>query len=295
MSYRRALFLADVLRKADLDVREVSGWKTRGRPPEVGSFDPRAQIFHHDASARGRSSGVLEMIRDGRPGIPGPLSQLWESFGTIYVVASGRCNHAGVGAGWGRIPRDNGNAYAIGWETDHTTGEPWADGEVEILARGMAAVSIALAIDPLESLAMHREYAPDRKIDPSGINADRYRKRVAAQMSELREEWKVAKPVVLRALDVVDLSDVRRAARRDPSTPGNLGTTGSRRDVFTVERWLAAEGLLEREPNGSYDRATVDAYRRFERRVLGHESPDGIPGLVGLTKLARRHDGGVRR
>lgn len=295
MTYRRALFLADALRRADLDVREVSGWQTRGRPPEIGSFDPRALMLHHDASARGRSPGVLGMLEQGRPGIPGPLSQLWESFGTWYVVASGRANHAGVGDGWGRIPRDLGNTYAIGVETDHTTGEPWAEGEVGILARGFAALSVVMAIEPSEALSLHREYAPDRKIDAAGINGDRFRGRVAAQMVELRAAWNRPRPVVLRKLDVVDLSDVRRAALHDPSTPGVEGTEGARRDVFTVEKWLHAEGLLDRKPNGSYDDATVEAYRRFEKRVLGFEHPDGIPGLVGLTKLARRHDGGVRR
>lgn len=297
MTYVRALFLADVLRRADLHVREVDGWRTRGRPASVGSFDPRALMLHHDASSKGPSPSVLRIIRDGREGLPGPLSQLWHTFGVWHVVASGRCNAGGLGNGWGRIPRDSANTYAIHVETDHTTGEPWREDDLDSLVRGFAALADAMSIDPARSLCGHKEYAPTRKIDPAGISMDAFRIKVERTMRDLRASRDRPVPRRVTKLKTVDLSDLRAAARRDPDTPGDLGTPGSRRDVFTVEGWLAREGFLgERRRDGDWSEATRRAYADWQRH-LGFRGQDanGIPGLVSLTKLARAHNATVRR
>ena len=174
-------WLADVLRTAGCTVVEEDGWKTRGRD---GSFSPKAIMLHHDASPAGETSNGVDVIRDGRPDLEGPLSQLWLAYdGTWHVVAAGRANHAGEGGPWGVIAHDQGNRDAIGIETDHTTDEKWTDGQRSEALRGVHALCKHLAIttrDEIDrAITAHKEYAPDRKIDPDPMDMDRARDQLA--------------------------------------------------------------------------------------------------------------------
>ncbi len=174
-------WLADVLRAEGLTVNEFPGWKTRGRP---GPFAPKGWILHHDASAKGLSLYEPKFLAvTGRPaeGIPAPLAQTWVAKdGQWWVLAAGRCNHAGAGAGWGAIRAGQGNADSGGTEWDHTVGEGVTDVEWDSLTRGFAAITRRLGVDPADAVCGHREYAPGRKIDPTDVNLDTFRRRVKA-------------------------------------------------------------------------------------------------------------------
>src|SRR3546814_2488780 len=70
---------------------------------------------HH--TGPGSEKGLLELIRDGRPDLAGPLSQLFlPKSGVFHVIAAGRTNHAGNGS-WHGIT--SGNAQAIGIEAQN--------------------------------------------------------------------------------------------------------------------------------------------------------------------------------
>lgn len=103
-----------------LEVLEVPGWPDRGY---TWARVPIGIIDHHDASSRKSGEwGSLGVIRDGRPGIPGPLSQFQigrclDNRPRLAVVAAGRANHAGRGGPiWGLVPRDAANAWVYGAE-----------------------------------------------------------------------------------------------------------------------------------------------------------------------------------
>lgn len=173
MSQDRLTWLADVLRAAGVPVVEHAGWKSRGRP--TGDFHPRGIMLHHDASPAGASSGAVDVILNGRAGLPGPLSQLWLDYaGRWHVVAAGRANHAGIGQ-WGSCPANAGNAYFLGIETDHTANEQWSAGQSEYGIRGLIALCDKLGIrdnatELRKWLCAHKEYAPTRKVDPDPLN-----------------------------------------------------------------------------------------------------------------------------
>jgi hypothetical protein len=174
-------WLADVLRAAGCRVVEEDGWKTRGRD---GSFAPKAIMMHHDASPAGETSNGVDVIRDGRPGLGGPLSQLWLAYdGTWHVVAAGRANHAGEGGPWGVIAHDQGNRDGIGIETDHTTDEKWSDPQRSEGLRGVHALCQHMGIDTAaeidRAVTAHKEYAPDRKVDPDPMDMDNARHQLA--------------------------------------------------------------------------------------------------------------------
>jgi hypothetical protein len=259
----------------------------------VGSFNPRALMLHHDASNVGPSPDMAKFIaQTGRPRIPAPLAQCWvDTKGTWHVLASGRSNHAGIGGGFGRIPRDSGNTYAIGVETDHTTGERFPAAQLDAIIRGFAALAVAMRIDPANSVCGHKEYAPGRKPDPHPLDMREFRGKVSQQMAAIRAT-NGRPPAVKRppTTVVVDLSNVRAAARVDPKAA--QGHVTHKADVLVVERALKAEGLLETDRvDGSFGTMTVAAYAKFQRK-LGFKGTDadGIPGLTSLTKLGQQHN-----
>jgi hypothetical protein len=292
-TYRRALFLVEVLKRAGLEVRSMPDWQTRGRPKSTGGFDPRAIIFHHDASAKGPSPDEAKFIAlTGRPPkIPAPLAHCWVGTdGVWHVLASGRTNHAGLGSGFGRIPKDSGNTYAIGVETDHTSKENWAPGQLEAITIGFAALADAMSIDPMRSVCGHREYAPGRKIDPSRVDMDAFRRDVAEHMRHLRGGRSHPPPHAAPATTSrVDLSDVVEAAVHDPGHPGQKAHP---LQVTTVQKALVAEDLLaQTHVSGSFDKATKDAYTAWQHACgfTGGSTDDGVPGWASLTRLGHRN------
>ena len=183
------IWLADVLRKAGLDVVEVPGWQHRGtHGSDMGSIE--GVILHHTAcgSAKGDMPS-LGTLKSGRSDLPGPLSQLGLGRkGDWYVVAAGRCNHAGRGL-WKGIRA--GNTHLIGIEAENSgfihgpLAEPWPDVQIESYAKGVAAILNHIGKD--ESWAVrHAEYAlpKGRKTDAS-FDGDWFRAKVKKYQEEL--------------------------------------------------------------------------------------------------------------
>jgi hypothetical protein len=142
-------------------------------------------MLHHDASPAGETSNGADVIINGRPGLEGPLSQLWLDYdGRWHVIAAGRASHAGEGGPWGVIAHDQGNRDAIGIETDHTTDEEWSDLQRSEALRGVHALCQRLGITTSEEIdravTAHKEYAPDRKVDPDPMDMDAARAKLAA-------------------------------------------------------------------------------------------------------------------
>lgn len=157
-------WLADVLRGAGLAVEEADGWKTRGRGPMT---TVRGILCHHTAGPMKGDRPSLGTVRDGRPDLEGPLSQLFLTRGGVFIVlAAGRCNHAGVGI-WQGVTTGNSSFIGIEAENAGTPQDPWPDIQMDAYIRGCAAILKDLGLDDV-MVAGHREYAVPRgrKIDP---------------------------------------------------------------------------------------------------------------------------------
>ena len=118
----RALWLPKAMNETGLPVYVVPGWEGRG----VETFSPRGGVIHHDGyKANVATRNAISLLANGR-GQPnplaGPLCQIWiddDNEGTpeqgdpcVYVIASGRANHAGPG-GWNGL---SGNTMVWGIE-----------------------------------------------------------------------------------------------------------------------------------------------------------------------------------
>lgn len=173
-------WIADVLRGAGCKVVELAGWKTRGRP---GVFGPvQGVLCHHTAGSRKGNAPTLNLIVEGRPDLPGPLSQLHLARdGTFTVISGGRCNHAGAGK-WQNVTSGNSSFIGIEAENAGDGKDPWPDIQMEAYAKGCAAILKHIG-KPVIMCVGHKEYATPlgRKIDPS-FNMTAFRARVKAFM-----------------------------------------------------------------------------------------------------------------
>jgi len=159
---------ADILRSAGLTVIEVDGWKTRARsggaPYQPGR--PVAVMVHHTASGP-RSDGQSDVnyIISGSP--VAPISNLYlDRAGVAWVCASGPTNTNGAGGPLGTVPKDQMNAHAIGIEIANTgVGEPYPTAQQDAVVKMVRALCSSYGISQVYS---HFEWAPGRKIDPTG-------------------------------------------------------------------------------------------------------------------------------
>jgi N-acetyl-anhydromuramyl-L-alanine amidase AmpD len=173
-----ATWLADVLRGAGLKVVERPGWQTAGRGP-MGEI--KGVISHHTGPT-GSLDSAIQLIEKGRPDLAGPLSQLvLDTDGTFYVIAAGRCNHAGKGKWQGIV---NGNSQFIGIEARNDgDGSVWPAAQMLAYAAGEAAILEHIGADAVMAVG-HKEWAlpKGRKIDPT-FDMIEFREDVEAHMT----------------------------------------------------------------------------------------------------------------
>lgn len=250
-------WLPQVLLGAGLKVSETPDWKSRGRA-EMGTV--KGVMCHHTATAASAPGNMptLQMLIDGRPDLPGPLAQLGLGRdGTFFIVAAGRCNHAGAGS-WQGVTTGNSSFIGIEAENSGLPDNPWPSVQIDAYEHGAAAILKKIKSDAIMCCG-HKEYAlpPGRKSDPS-FDMKPFRMNVAAIMAG-------AAP----AASVIPAADGagRRTLRR-----GDKGA-----DVKALQTKLGIAA------SGTFDAATEASLRRFQR---DHDLvADGIAGPRTLATL----------
>jgi hypothetical protein len=157
--------LADVARRTGYPVTETPGWRSRGHGPQPAV---RGIVCHHTG---GRDD--MYVVRDGRPDLDGPLSQIWlRRDGTIFIVASGRC--------WHNAPStsaDHTNSNSIGIEAENNGSEPWPAKQVDAYQRLCAELCREFGL-PASAVKGHKE-VHSTKPDPHSISMTAFRAAVA--------------------------------------------------------------------------------------------------------------------
>jgi hypothetical protein len=249
-------WLLQVLQDAGLKVAPVDGWQNRGRG-DVGKTV--GILCHHTAGPRNGNMPSLNTLLAGRSDLPGPLAQLGLGRdGTFYVIAAGRCNHAGTGS-WQGVA--TGNSSFIGIEAENTglsNDTPWPDVQLDAYRRGVAAILKHIGKTE-EFCAGHKEYAlpAGRKTDPD-FDMVAFRAGVAAILNGTAPA-----PTLIPSVEPQPQpggSQARPTLRR-PST-GEL-----------VKQVQAKAGVI---PDGNFGPKTEAAVRAFQQ---AHGLvPDGIVG-----------------
>ena len=250
-------WLPQVLIDAGLKVARVDGWENRGNG-DIGNVE--GVICHHTAGPRVGNMPSLHIVTHGRPDLPGPLSQLGLGRdGTFYVIAAGRCSHAGPGE-WQGIKTGNSNFIGIEAEnTGNSNDFPCPLVQLDAYQRGVAAILKRIG-KTAQFCAGHREYARPlgRKPDPT-FDMDAFRSVVTSIIDG------TAPPFTL--IPATEPTHGRPTLRR-----------GDRNEhVKALQRKLGVEtaGIF-----GPQTEAAVRAFQR-ERGMV----PDGIVGPKTWAKL----------
>src|SRR5262249_29198196 len=126
-------WLPAALKEAGLKVALVDGWESRGRG-DVGQTE--GAMCPHPAGPKVGNMPSLNTLINGRSDLPGPLSQVGLGRdGTYYVIAAGRCNHAGAGI-WKNISTGNTNFIGIEAENTGLADDAWPNVQVDAYRRG---------------------------------------------------------------------------------------------------------------------------------------------------------------
>src|SRR5699024_9678783 len=134
-------------------------------------------ICHHTAGPKSGNSPSLNVVAYGRPGLSGPLAQLFLARdGTVYLVAAGVSYHAG------RVSSSRyANSHAIGIEAENTglsNDSPWPAHQVDAYAKLCKALIKEFGLST-SRVRGHKEVAVPRgrKPDPT-LNMSQFRKKV---------------------------------------------------------------------------------------------------------------------
>lgn len=215
-----APWLADALRAGGCTVNEdvVPDWRTRGHSD--GPFTPCGVLAHHTAGAATGDLPSLAVVRDGRPGLDGPLAQLMLSRDGVYVpIAAGRAWHAGVGSA-PFVPNGDGNRYLIGIEAESCgTHDDWTAAQRLAYPLGVAALLRHMG-SPASHVLGHLEWAlpAGRKTDPAFWDLDVFRTTVAGHLTAPALPAPTPVPRTGAAVTVLgdDMPTVMQAAGRPP-------------------------------------------------------------------------------
>lgn len=192
--------IADRLRAAGLKVVEVANWQNQGS----ANFNPRGSVDHHTAGPRNGNHPTLGVCINGRPGLKGPLCNvLVARDNTCLVVAAGTANHAGKGTFGGLV--GNSSVYGVERENVGTRDEPWRSDQTETAAKVHAALLRGRGISA-DMLCLHREWAPNRKVDAHTITGDELR-RLCAQFLTGQEPADVIEPVIFNQVTTTNFQE----------------------------------------------------------------------------------------
>lgn len=247
-------WLEQVLLDAGLKVGTIQGWLDRGHG-DMGEV--MGVMCHHTAGPRNGNMPSLNTIINGRPDLSGPLAQLaLGRDGAYYVVAAGRCYHAGEGI-WQGIRFGNSCFIGIEAENSGQPSDPWPDVQVDAYHRGVAAILKHLHRSAL-FCAGHKEYAlpKGRKNDPANMNMDEFRQKVGAIL-----DGTAPPPALIPSFErLLDGSNGRSTIRR--------GSRGTLVEKVQQKLQIVVDGSF-----GSETEAAVRAFQRTTKLV-----PDGIVG-----------------
>lgn len=257
------IWLPDVLKEAGLKVALVNGWENRGRG-DVGNIF--GVICHHTAGPRTGNMPSLNTLINGRSDLPGPLAQLGLGRdGTYYVIAAGKCNHAGQGM-WKGITQGNTNFIGIEAENTGLSNDlPWPEIQMQAYRHGVAAILKHIG-QGADFCAGHKEYAlpRGRKTDTS-FDLVAFRSSVAAIITG-------AAPALTRIPAVEPAMPTGGAAGRPTLRRGATSDL-----VKVVQRKVGVSS------DGEFDAETEAAVRVFQRN---HSLvPDGIVGPKSWVAL----------
>ncbi|WP_228805215.1 peptidoglycan recognition protein family protein [Nocardia farcinica] len=172
------LWLPEVLRAEGLPVNEYPGWRDRGH----GDFGAIWGVIAHHTGNNPPANNPGYIANHPQLGL---CSQLHLSRDGVYTVCgAGIAWHAGDGSYPG-LPTDDANRLTIGIEAENNGTEGWSPRQYTAYVKGVAAILRKLGRNSSRVIG-HKEWAgaSQGKWDPGGMDMDRFRRDVQAQIDQ---------------------------------------------------------------------------------------------------------------
>lgn len=279
--------LLRALREEGLSVVEHQNWRTHNRNSK-GLWGPVYGVMIHHTVTSGTAYSV-KLCYDGHTNLPGPLCHgVIAKDGTLYLVGSGRANHAGLGdadvlravINESGLPVDNeakvdGNRHFYGFECINLGDgkDPWPDAQLLAIEKAAAAICRAHEWSEL-SVIGHLEWQPT-KVDPRGFSMRSMRASIGERLEDPPEGPRgPASP---------------SATQYEPFPGAAFFSTGRRSPVIAaMGKRLVAEGCgrYQDGPGPDWSDADRQSYMAWQRK-LGYSGEDanGIPGESSWSEL----------
>lgn len=275
MAYALAARLERAVKNAGVKYKTVAGWRNRGRGT-MGSI--QSIMCHHTAGPASGNSPSLNVVTYGRPGLSGPLSQLFLARdGTVIIVAAGRSNHAG------RVSSNRySNSHSIGIEAEATGVTSWPSGQIDAYAKLCKALIDEFGLSTSRVVGHKEAGVPrGRKIDPN-FSMNDFRAKVGGAKGGVSQDGgssggstykTVNKTAPLGLYD----KDPKSHSRIEDWQTDALGYTGkaadgffgpdTERDTKTLQRQLGVsdDGLVGED--------TIAAWEKAGKPKLGKSDP----------------------
>ena len=271
MAYALATRLERAVKNAGVKYKKVSGWASRGHGT-MGSI--QSVIVHHTAGPKRGNSPSLNVVAYGRPGLSGPLAQLFLARdGTVYLVAAGISYHAG------RVSSNRyANSHAIGIEAEATGLDSWPAHQIEEYAKLCKALckEFGLSVSRVQG---HKEVAVPRgrKPDPN-FNMSQFRKKVGGAKGGVSSGGGTSGGSTSRTYKTVAYG--KTLGKYDKGDP-----------VKDWQDFLKAEGydLGKGGADGYFGDSTVSATKKYQKKV-GVK----VDGMAGKDTWAKAKKDGLK-
>jgi hypothetical protein len=200
-------WLADACRDTGYPVVEVAGWRTTGHGPMTGAHGVVGHWTAGPTWTQAKSkTPSLRVVIDGRPGLDGPLCNVYTAFdGTLYVVAAGLAYHAGVSA-W--LGEKNLNGTFVGNEVESPGGFVYTPAQLDVTPRLHAALLRRMGRNASWSCAHYECALPaGRKPDGPARDMNSFRRTVAAYLANPQTISKTEDDVAISDEDAAKIAD----------------------------------------------------------------------------------------
>jgi hypothetical protein len=294
------VWLEDVLREALGHRLVVEGdWVHRGTGGTMG--DIWGVMIHHTGNINETVANIRDGVQQEHEFLHGPLAQcLLTADGKCHLIAVGPCNHAGKGFYPG-LGSNNGNRRLIAFECCWPTPRPdlpllydpnerWSTPLIITMRDATAAVLKRLGVGSARAIG-HKEYAPNRKVDPGNMSMDWFRGEVQKDLDGVvfPGELAVPQPGPLAVAALVSAppdrtsTDLQLRGELCDQLPGQPGGQGS--PQFSVQ--AVADQLAEIARLATDLRSQLDDLRAMQ---LGpgsnRQSGDGAAKKAAVSKKA---------
>ncbi|MCT9090580.1 peptidoglycan-binding protein [Streptomyces sp. ASQP_92] len=280
--------LVSILRAEGVRVVEYGSWRTHNRNHK-GAFGPINGVMVHHTVSSGTDASV-RLCYDGYADLPGPLCHgVIAKDGTVYLISSGRANHAGGGDPGvlaavvderslpathkheGSAGAADGNSHFYGFECVNLGDgkDPWPAAQLDAIERVSAAICRAYGWSAA-SVIGHKEWS-DWKSDPKGFAMADMRARIGRRLG--------SKP-----------TNPTPPAKQYEPFPGVAWFKKNPRSpvVTAMGRRLVAVGCsaYSQGPGPQWTESDRQSYARWQRH-LGHsgDDADGWPGAASWAAL----------